>query len=446
MLSFGIGFFIVNLYDMRAINFRSFVMYWPYVPIFIVVFQMFSLYPGAALAPAEEFRKLSIGSWIAYGGIIISRYIEDNDLDAVTVAFFISLIVSVYVLLFCRTCMRSFLGFTNLGGIPAVIYGGGNMGHRLIDKLLDNRSLGYIPALILDDNPNVEDYRGVPVIHNTSCGPELVNKFNIKMALVAMPKATDQQLSRLITESVSAFRYNIIIPSFFQLGNIWMNIRDFSGILGFATTQRLKVGWNRVLKRLVDLFVVLIGGLVILPFLLVIALLVKLSSRGPVLYASKRCLPNGNVFYQYKFRTMYLDAETQLRKLLDNDPAIMKEWEENRKLKNDPRITKIGAFLRKTSLDEFPQILNILKGEMSLVGPRPPLDEGEVEKFGADFNRIFSVRPGLTGFWQISGRSDTNYEERVAFDMYYLQSWSIWLDLWILYRTVGVVVRGKGAY
>jgi lipopolysaccharide/colanic/teichoic acid biosynthesis glycosyltransferase len=109
-------------------------------------------------------------------------------------------------------------------------------------------------------------------------------------------------------------------------------------------------------------------------------------------------------------------------------------------------VTKIGGFLRKTSLDEFPQLLNILKGEMSLVGPRPPSDEEEIKKFGADFNRIFSVWPGLTGFWQISGRSDTNYEERVAFDTYYLQNWSIWLDLWILYRTVGVVVRGKGAY
>jgi Undecaprenyl-phosphate galactose phosphotransferase WbaP len=420
-------------------------MYWPYVPIFIVVFQMFALYPGAALAPAEEFRKLSVGSWIAYGGIIISRYIEDNDFDAISAAFFISLIVSVYVLLFCRTCMRSFLGFAKIGGIPAVIYGGGNMGHRLIDKLLDNRALGYAPAVILDDSPEVKEYRGVPVIHDTSCGPELVGKYNLKMAIVAMPTVSDQVLSRLIAESVSAFRYNVIIPPFFHYGNIWMSIRDFSGVLGLATTQRLKMGWNRTLKRFLDLFVVIVGGLIISPFMLLIILLVKLSSKGPVIYTGKRCLPNGKFFYQYKFRTMYIDADEQLQKLLDTDPVRRKEWEENHKLKNDPRVTKIGAFLRKTSLDEFPQFLNILKGEMSLVGPRP-LSEEEVKKFGADFNRVFSVWPGLTGFWQISGRSDTNFEERVAFDIYYLQSWSLWLDLWILYSTVGVVVRGKGAY
>ncbi|MDR0656579.1 MAG: undecaprenyl-phosphate galactose phosphotransferase WbaP [Treponema sp.] len=446
MLTFGIGFFIVNLYDMSAINFRSFVMYWPYVPIFIVIFLIFSLYPGCALAPAEEFRKLSIGSYIAYGGIIFSRYIEDGEFDAISVAFLISAVVSVYVLSFCRARARSFLGVTKLGGIPAVIYGGGNMGHSLIDKLLDNSFLGYVPAVILDDDPEVREYRGVPVIHDTACGPKLVTKFNIKMAIVAMPKVTDQELSRLITESVSAFRYNVIIPSFFQIGNIWMSIRDFSGILGLATTQRLKLGWNRALKRCMDLFVVLVGGLIILPFLLIIALLVKFSSRGPAIYASKRCLPYGKVFYQYKFRTMCFDAEGQLRKILDTNPAIQKEWEKNRKLKNDPRVTKIGAFLRKTSLDEFPQLLNILRGEMSLVGPRAPLDEGEMQKFGTDFNRIFSVRPGLTGFWQISGRSDTNYEERVAFDTYYLQSWSLWLDIWVLYKTVGVVLRGRGAY
>jgi Undecaprenyl-phosphate galactose phosphotransferase WbaP len=342
--------------------------------------------------------------------------------------------------------MRSLLGATKLGGIPAVIYGGGITGRKLIDNLLSNHSLGYIPAVILDDDPAIEDYRGVPVIHDTSCGPKLVASFNIKMAIVAMPKIDDLELARLITESVSAFRYNIIIPSFFKIGNIWMSTRDFAGIMGFATTQRLKQGWNRGLKRFVDLSIVILGGILILPFLLLIALLVKLSSKGPVIYASKRCLPGGKILYQYKFRTMYIDAAEQLRKLLEADPIIRKEWEENRKLKNDPRVTKIGAFLRKTSLDEFPQLLNILKGEMSLAGPRPPLDEDEAKKFGADFDRVFSVLPGLTGFWQVSGRSDTDYQDRISYDIYYTQNWSLWLDFWILYKTIGVVLKGKGAY
>jgi lipopolysaccharide/colanic/teichoic acid biosynthesis glycosyltransferase len=142
---------------------------------------------------------------------------------------------------------------------------------------------------------------------------------------------------------------------------------------------------------------------------------------------------------------MVMDAEERLQRLLESDPEIKKEWESNRKLHNDPRVTAIGSFLRRTSLDEFPQLLNILRGEMSLVGPRPIVDE-EVSKYGQDFGWIFSVRPGLTGMWQVSGRSEADYTARVFYDTYYLQSWSVWLDIWILFMTFGAVIRGKGAY
>jgi lipopolysaccharide/colanic/teichoic acid biosynthesis glycosyltransferase len=142
---------------------------------------------------------------------------------------------------------------------------------------------------------------------------------------------------------------------------------------------------------------------------------------------------------------MVADAGERLQDLLESDPEIKKEWEESRKLKNDPRVTAIGKLLRRTSFDEFPQLLNILKGEMSFTGPRP-VTEDEVKKYGEDFDRIFSVRPGLTGLWQVSGRSDSDYAARISYDTYYLQSWSVWLDIWIIYKTFGAVVRGRGAY
>ena len=168
-------------------------------------------------------------------------------------------------------------------------------------------------------------------------------------------------------------------------------------------------------------------------------------SRGPVLYKHKRLGMNGKPFGAYKFRSMVLDSEERLRKLLDSDAEIRKEWEASHKLRNDPRVTAIGRFLRRTSFDEVPQLINILKGEMSLVGPRP-VTEGEIAKYGEDFGRSFSGRPGLTGLWQVSGRSDADYIERVSYDTYYLQSWSVWLDLWVLFETFGAVIRGKGAY
>jgi Undecaprenyl-phosphate galactose phosphotransferase WbaP len=332
-----------------------------------------------------------------------------------------------------------------MGGIPAVIYGSGPLARRLMNTLLENKILSYVPAVILSEDAEFEEYRGVPVIKDIFLGPVLVKKFNLKMAMVAMPELEDEKLSRLLIHSVSAFRYNVMLPSFLNMTNIWMHIRDFNGILGFASTNSLRLWWNRAAKRALDLFIVILGGIVVLPFLLVIALLVKLSSKGPVLYGHVRRGQGEKHFKAYKFRSMVQDADRLLRELLASDPSARTEWEANHKIKNDPRVTKIGKFLRKTSLDEFPQIINIFKGEMSLVGPRPIVDD-EVKKYGEDYHRIFSVKPGLTGLWQVSGRSDTDYTERISYDSYYIQSWSVWLDLWVLYRTVIVVLRGKGAY
>jgi Undecaprenyl-phosphate galactose phosphotransferase WbaP len=445
MVSFGTGFFLVNLYELSAINFKSFVTYWPYLPLFIVVFQIAHLYPGVSLAPAEELRHFCIGSLMAHGGIILSRYIEDGEFDPISVAFIISFVFSTIILLICRSIMRAILQKSKLGGIPAVIFGGGTTGRMVVDRCLRHRN-GYVPVLILDEDPATGDeYQGVPIIHDTGIGPELVKRYNIKMAIVAMPRLDRKVLAHLLNYSVSSFRYNVLIPDFFNMTNIWMSVRDFDGILGLATSQKLKMFWNLGTKRFIDLSIVILGGIIVLPWLCLFALLIKLSSPGPVLYGHTRRGLNGKHFKAYKFRSMVVDAKEQLEIMLESNPHIREEWETNHKIKNDPRVTGIGRFLRRTSFDEFPQLINILKGEMSLVGPRPVVDE-EVEKYGEDYDRIFSVKPGLTGLWQVSGRSDTNYAERVAFDTYSLQNWSVWLDLWILYKTFGVVVRGKGAY
>ncbi|GHU64653.1 undecaprenyl-phosphate galactose phosphotransferase WbaP [Spirochaetia bacterium] len=446
MLSFGAGFFWVNLYDMSSITFRSFVTYWPYLPVFVLIFQIMHLYPGVSLAPADELRGFSIGSLMAHGGIIISRYIEDQDWDAISVAFIISFIFSAFILMVCRDIMHSLLGKLKLNSIPAVIYGGGPAGQVIIDRLLKSRKAGYIPVLILDDDPECGDeYRGIPIIKDIHIGPELVARYNIKMAIIAMPHLKAKEMTKMINYSVSAFRYNVLIPGFASLNNIWMSVRDFDGILGLATSHRLRMSWNLVIKRLLDLFIVITGGLILLPFFFIIALLIKLSSPGPVLYGHERLGRNSKVFKAYKFRSMVMDADKKLADLLASDPALREEWKATHKLKNDPRITKIGKLLRRTSLDEFPQLINVLKGEMSLVGPRPVV-QAEVEKYGENFQRIFSVTPGLTGLWQVSGRSDKDYAERISYDTYYLQSWSVWLDLWIIYKTPTAVLKGKGAY
>jgi Undecaprenyl-phosphate galactose phosphotransferase WbaP len=450
LLSFAWGFFWVRIYgfihDYGSINAKSFITYWPYLPVFIIIFQIFNLYPGVSLAPSEELRRFSIGSAMAYGGIILSRYIENQKWDSISVAFIISCVFSSIILLTIRSMTHWLLYKTPLGGIPAVIYGSGNTGKLVVDCLQGSIRAGYIPVLILDDDPNgIDEYRGVPVIHDTSIGPEIVSRYRIKMAMMTISEPDNQKVKHIMNTSVSAFRYSAFIPDSSSVANIWMSIRDFGGVLGWVASNRLKMSWNLKFKRLMDIVIISIGGIFLLPFFLFIALLIKITSPGPVLYKHKRLGMNGKYFYAYKFRSMVIDAQERLEKLLESNPEIKKEWDKNHKLANDPRTTGIGRLLRRTSIDEFPQFINILKGEMSLVGPRPIVDE-EVIKYGEDFNRVFSVKPGLTGLWQVSGRSGTDYDARVAYDTYYLQSWSVWLDLWVLFMTFGAVVRGRGAY
>jgi Undecaprenyl-phosphate galactose phosphotransferase WbaP len=445
MLSIGIGFFFVRI-TYGSINFKSFVTYWPYLPAFIVMFSFFYLYPGASIAPAEELRRITGASLIVHTGIILSRSIYYLNYDTVSTGMAISFVFSMLVILIGRTLMRNFLSASGLGGIPAVIYGAGYTGKAVVDKLLSNKNAGYIPVLILDDDKEKgSQYHGIPIIHDTGLGPEIVKSLKIKMAIVAMPSLSQKETKNILINSVMAFRYNVLIPDIFSVTNIWMSVRDFGGILGFVTSNKLNMFWNLWIKRLMDISIVTLGAIILSPLLICLAILVKITSPGPVLYSQERIGQRGNRFKAYKFRSMVIDADIKLKQLLAKDSNAKEEWEKNQKLKNDPRITIIGKFMRKTSLDEVPQFINIFKGEMSLVGPRP-IVTNEIKKYGDDYERIFSVKPGLTGLWQVSGRSDTNYADRVSFDTYYLQSWSVWLDLWIIYKTIGVVLQRRGAY
>lgn len=203
-----------------------------------------------------------------------------------------------------------------------------------------------------------------------------------------------------------------------------------------------KIGYE-FLKRLFDIILTSIALIVLSPIFIIIAILIKIDSKGSVLYRHKRIGKNGKYIYLYKFRSMYSDSKERLEKLLEN-PKIRKEWEENFKLDNDPRITKIGKFLRKTSLDELPQLLNILMGDMSLVGPRPIID-GEIEKYGKDTSKFLSVTPGLTGWWACNGRSCTSYDERKKLELYYVDHRSIRLDFKIILKTFISVLKRNGA-
>lgn len=202
---------------------------------------------------------------------------------------------------------------------------------------------------------------------------------------------------------------------------------------------------HRYEKRLFDFMASLAGILLTSPLWIAMALWIRCDSPGPVFFKQQRIGRNGRAFFCYKFRSMCVDADGKLKKLLQEDPAARREWDCSFKLKKDPRITRAGRFLRRTSLDELPQLWNVLRGEMSLVGPRPIVQQ-EAEKYGPFIKEYHQVRPGITGLWQVSGRSDVDYAERVRMDSWYVHNWSVWIDMMLLWRTVRAVLKRSGAY
>ena len=197
----------------------------------------------------------------------------------------------------------------------------------------------------------------------------------------------------------------------------------------------------KVLKRIADIIGGIIGLILLSPVFLILAICIKIDSKGPVIFAHKRIGKKGKEFNMYKFRSMYENAEEMIENFNEEQK---REWQENFKLENDPRITKVGKFLRKTSLDELPQIVNIIKGDLSIIGPRPVIGE-ELEKYGKNKEKFLSITPGLTGYWQANGRSNTTYEERMQMELYYIDNQSLRLDIKVFFKTIVSVIKKEGA-
>ena len=203
----------------------------------------------------------------------------------------------------------------------------------------------------------------------------------------------------------------------------------------------------KILKRILDFVFSFLLIIFLIPLLLLIGIIIKINSKGPILYAQKRIGKNNITFYCYKFRTMHHESKYILKEILIKNPNFKSEFAESRKIINDPRITKIGKFLRFSSLDELPQIFNVLKGDMSLIGPRP-IVKSEIKKYGNDFKKVFSNKPGISGLWQVSGRNKLSYSKRVELDIFYSENISFRLDIKIFIRTLLVILfpNGKGAF
>lgn len=277
---------------------------------------------------------------------------------------------------------------------------------------------------------------------------DLVRDEAIRGAVIATPYLRRQEISHLIALVQRQVLSVYVVPNIAQvnIANSELLYLFYEEIFLLGIHNNLKSRANRFLKSLSDVVISTMLMIPLLPLMAIIALAISASSPGPVFYVQDRVGRKGKPFRIYKFRTMVLDADRKLDSLFREHPELEMEFQERYKLENDPRVTRIGRFLRKTSLDELPQIVNVLKGEMSLVGPRPVTREELRYRYQGSGEDYCLVKPGITGLWQVSGRSERGYGVRIRLDLWYIRNWSLWLDLVILIRTIGVVVGRKGSW
>jgi Undecaprenyl-phosphate galactose phosphotransferase WbaP len=284
----------------------------------------------------------------------------------------------------------------------------------------------------------------LPVVNDVSALESIVRSEGIRHAVVSLPDLSHRTLERALDRYGRYVPHLLVLSEMSTLPTLWSATRNGGRLGGLEVRNGLLLTTLQGVKRAVDSLVAVAVLLVGAPVLLAVAMAVRLSSPGPILFSHERIGRHGRLFKALKFRTMRTDGDAVLSRHLANDPAARGEWARDHKLANDPRVTGVGRFLRKSSLDELPQLWNVLRGEMSLVGPRP-IVESEIWRYGNVFRPYTTVKPGITGLWQVSGRNDIGYDERVQLDEFYIRHWSLWLDVYIVAKTVVALMSRRGA-
>jgi len=357
-------------------------------------------------------------------------------------------LTSIVVVPIVRLQAKRMLDALGLWRKRVLIVGAGEAGTQVLDRIRDNPDLGYEPVAFVDDDNggNGSQRAGLPLRGPLESIPLLVQQLSVKEVVVAMPELSRERLYHLISICEGHVQSIRLVPDLFGLASVGVEAEDLDGILLLNMRWNLAQPWNLAVKRFFDLVVATLAFIVLSPLLVVIAVAVRLDSAGPVFFAQDRLGRGRRRFECLKFRTMYVDNESRLRAHLASSADARAEWEHFAKLKsNDPRITRTGRILRRWSLDELAQLINVLRREMSLVGPRPYLPS-EMRRMGDMAETVLKAPPGMTGLWQVSGRSNLTFEQRLRLDEFYTRNWSLWMDVVVLLKTIGAVVRGDGAY
>lgn len=446
--------FLFALWFYRVIGFGKydFARYWVFLP-FLLVFLVGNalsrsyhgnfFYPGFCLNKIEEIRRITLSLCIAYLLVFTWLSLSRQGVYYSRVALLGAMFLSILCMPFERFLVRLLMKKLRFGQIDVFIAGAGKTGTAIAEEFSQSCYYGFRVAGFLDDDPEKlgRVIAGVKVIGRLADAPRLARKRNVENVVCCLPL---HLIMRIFKEYSRIFRLITFVPDNRVLPISWLYPASIGLYAGFEIRNQLRLGFPRLLKVVLELFFSTFAIITLLPLFLILAVLVKVSSAGPIFYFANRLGRNGKPIRVLKFRTMYADADARLESLLAENPALAREWKEKFKLEHDPRITPIGHFLRKTSLDELPQFWNVLTGEMAMIGPRP-IVQAEVPMYGEAYELLKRVKPGITGFWQVSGRSDVDYSSRVMMDMYYIMNWSVWMDYYIFFKTIFVVLMGRGA-
>jgi Undecaprenyl-phosphate galactose phosphotransferase WbaP len=422
-----------------------YLSFYPFLLFFLGAFHSQDIYPGLFLHPAEEIKRI-VHSTTRVLLICLALLFLWKNTDQYSRSILLSTwLGGTVAVIAMRHVVRGMFQEKTWWKIPAVVLGTGDAAQRLLHNL-KKAKLGIRITGVLSEEPYTQwDASLPPVIGDFSAASLVVSIGAARYAILAMPDKTPSEITSIIQQHCRHFHHVLLVPDLPVICSMGVVSRDLGGEVGLEIPQRLSFPVPRFFKRLIDLGLGATALLVTAPFLIAIAALIKLTSPGPVLFGHQRYGRDGRIFRAWKFRSMVQDANHVLDEYLQNNPDAMREWLANHKLKKDPRVTPIGSLLRRFSLDELPQLFNVFLGHMSLVGPRP-IVENEIERYADGYDLYRRVPPGITGLWQVSGRNNTTYPERVAFDRYYVRNWSVWLDLYILIRTFRVVLEAEGAY
>ena len=426
-----------------GLEIKNYLLLSPFMAVFLLAFASAGLYSGIALTPPEELRRCTLCSSVVFVFLSVVTLTLRGAHSYVKPTLFVAIVLSAGLIPILRAAARWRLGGCPWWSYPAVIFGSATSCAIVVDTMCRNRRIGLKPiAIVLDDHDGPDDIGGIPVIASTDIALLDIRPDTYAVILTDVSRTMNSTVARW----ASRFSHLLAIPELSTFhSNLFVAPKALGDFIGLETRQRVLLSHNRVAKRILDLTLTLAAGIVALPFLLVAILVVRLDSPGSAFYFQRRIGKGGKDFKAWKFRTMHQNADQIFDDCLERNPELRREWQQSHKLKDDPRVTRIGAILRKTSLDEIPQLWNVFKGDMSLVGPRP-IVQAEVTRYGSSYQSYMRVPCGITGLWQVSGRSKTTYAERVALDEYYVRNWSVWLDLYILFRTISTVVSAEGAY